>query len=83
MPDSMPAAPPSGPSPETCATCHATSGTSRYCAPGRCYCGHEACPAFDSYIDMSKVALPDAPTKNRHGSRSWDEREGSTWIDSL
>jgi hypothetical protein len=35
----------------TCETCIETTHTSRYCALTRCYCGHPACPAYDSYED--------------------------------
>lgn len=36
----------------TCNTCADTTGTTRYCALARCYCGHPDCPAIDSYIDL-------------------------------
>lgn len=68
---------------ETCATCAEVTGTKRYCAPARCYCGHEACHAFASYIDLDGIPLADAPTIKRRGRSAWDDREGSTWIDSL
>ena len=83
MPSLPPPASESAPSPY-CDTCRAATGTKRYCAPGRCYCGHEVCPAFDSYIDMSKVPLPEVgKSKRRRGTKSWDERGEATWIDSL
>lgn len=31
-----------------CPDCHDKHPA--YCAPARCYCGHPACPAADSYI---------------------------------
>ena len=68
---------------ETCATCAEVTGTKRYCAPGRCYCGHEDCPAFDTWIDLKSLPIHDAPTTAKRGRSAWDDREGSTWIDSL
>lgn len=65
--------------PECCPTC----GGTRYCAPARCYCGHESCPAFASFVDMASVPLTAAPTVVKAGPSSWDKREESTWIDSL
>lgn len=35
--------------PEVCPSC-TTPG--RYCAPNRCYCGHPACPAYASWVDV-------------------------------
>lgn len=59
--------PPKALRPECCPTC----GTGRYCAPRRCYCGHEACPAYGSYIDLSTVPLPPVPEqpKSKGGRR--------------
>lgn len=55
-----------------------------YCAPARCYCGHPACPAFASWVDLSLVPLADLPApKKRKQSSSWDDRKESTWIDQL
>ena len=59
------------------------AGRRGYCAPARCYCGHDTCHAFDSYIDLDSIPLVDAPTPKRRGRSTWDDREGSTWIDSL
>ncbi len=67
-----------------CATCAATTGTKRYCAPARCYCGHADCPAVDSYVDINAIPLWDAQPPARPARRSsWDDRKDSTWIDKL
>lgn len=29
-----------------------------YCAPNRCYCGHEECNAFHSYVDLRSQPFP-------------------------
>ena len=63
---------------EMCAAC-AAGGTQRYCAPGRCYCAHDACHA-----DWHPLpALSDTPATTAPPSSSWDNREESTWIDQL
>lgn len=67
--------------PETCATCH-HEGRRGYCAPLRCYCGHDTCPAFASWEPLEKprmVAVPEI----RPTSTTWDDREESTWIDQM
>jgi hypothetical protein len=43
----------------TCTAC-AETGRRGYCAPLRCYCGHEQCPAFVSYVPRRD------PLKNVH-----------------
>ena len=69
---------------EMCATCVETTKTRRYCAPGRCYCGHEACPAFATWVDLRAQPYRDAETKsNSHHAKSWASREGASWIDQL
>jgi hypothetical protein len=54
-----------------------------YCAPLRCYCGDETCPAFESYIPRDQLPdhQPDAAPKRRKQAESWANREGETWID--
>jgi hypothetical protein len=42
--------------PETCTTCVELTKTKRYCAPARCYCGHAACPAIATWIDVRAAA---------------------------
>lgn len=68
----------------TCAACVAATGTKRYCAPTRCYCGHPGCPAFDSWVDLKALAASEqyaaTPTPR---SSTWDDREEATWIDQL
>ena len=66
-----------------CRTCAETVRTTRYCARSRCYCGHETCPAFESYVDPYAQPFHDAPVKVNAHAKSWAEREGATWIDSL
>jgi len=65
-----------------CQTCAAEQPTStRYCAPLRCYCGHPTCPAFASYEAPTRLNVTSLPT--RATSTAWDDREESTWIDSM
>ena len=66
---------------DTCPTCRETTGTARYCAPARCYCAHDDCPAEWHPLPNLREIEP-APTKPTRAS-SWDTREESTWIDSL
>lgn len=69
--------------PTSCVTCADETGTKRYCAPSRCYCGHAACPAFDSWIDLKAVQFTDAPIGTRTRFTTWDDRKESTWIDKM
>ena len=66
----------------TCATC-TDSGRKGYCAPLRCYCGHETCHAFASWtpLPVSNVT-PIAKATAAHAD-SWANREESTWIDKM
>lgn len=67
----------------TCATC-TTEGRRGYCAPLRCYCGHDTCHAFASWepLPVSNVT-PIAKATAAHAD-SWANREeGSSWIDKL
>lgn len=68
---------------DTCAPCATATGTKRYCALARCYCGHPECPAFESFIDLDAIPLADAPTRPSSRRSSWDDRKESTWIDQL
>lgn len=56
-----------------------------YCARRRCYCGHETCWAFDSWIDLRTTPLdttvPATTPKRTRGA--WDNREEATWLDQL
>lgn len=38
----------------TCTTC-VENGVLGSCAPLRCYCGHETCPAFASYVPREHI----------------------------
>lgn len=53
-----------------------------YCAPGRCYCGHETCHAFASWTELAPLADV-TPTPTLRRSSSWDTRTESTWIDKI
>ena len=49
-----------------CPTCDADpcSAPGRYCAPGRCYCGHEACHAYASRTPIRHLhAVPTTPVR--------------------
>ena len=64
-----------------CQTCREEQPAStRYCAPKRCYCGHEPCPAYASYEEPTHLNVTSLP---RATSTAWDDREESTWIDSM
>ena len=66
----------------TCATC-TTEGRRGYCAPLRCYCGHDTCHAFASWEPRPVLNVTDiSKPKGKKGS-AWAEREESTWIDQL
>lgn len=52
------------------------TGTGRYCPPAVCYCGK--CPWW---VPIPDPPRPPVPTGKRR--RSWDARDGSTWIDEL
>jgi hypothetical protein len=67
----------------TCAEC-ATTGRRGYCAPLRCYCGHDTCHAFASYVALAPLNVtPIDKRKNRRGPSAWDERSEAGWIDKL
>ena len=65
----------------TCQTC-ADNGRRGYCAPLRCYCGHETCHAFASWVDLKSVDVA-APSAKSRAAAAWATREESTWIDQL
>ena len=73
--------PTASPPPDYCETCRANTGTLRYCALGRCYCGHADCPAFTSWVELP--ALTNAHAAPARRSTTWDDREEATWIDQL
>jgi hypothetical protein len=66
--------------PERPESCPACTG-SRYCAPLRCYCAHNECPAL--YTPLPAIRDDVATTIPSPSSASWDNREGATWIDQL
>ena len=69
---------------QTCPECQADPSTApgRYCASRRCYCAHEACPAYSSWVPREGQArvihLPEPRTTS-----AWANREESTWIDKM
>ena len=65
-----------------CPSCRAEKPDStRYCAPRACYCGHEPCPAFPSYIPRTKpLGVVRASAKSR-AAELWSDREEPTWLD--
>jgi hypothetical protein len=66
----------------TCATC-ADSGRKGYCAPLRCYCGHETCHAAGSREARTESVADVAYLPTQRRASSWDTREESTWIDKM
>lgn len=64
-----------------CATC-AETGRKGACARLRCYCGHETCWAFASWVPLRPHQNAPAASHDRT-STAWASREGSTWIDKL
>ena len=67
----------------SCSTC-AELDLPGYCAPLRCYCGHEECTAYPSYV-AAKGCQTDVRTakSTAHHAKSWAEREEETWLDRL
>ena len=65
-----------------CTDCE-QAGWPGYCAPLRCYCGHETCHAFASWTPLAPLNIPISKNTTAHAS-SWANREeGSSWIDQL
>ena len=67
---------------KTCQTCadDPRAAVGRYCAPFRCYCGHETCRAFASWQPRVALNVTSLPAR---ASSAWADREESTWIDKL
>lgn len=66
-----------------CATC-AEAGRKGACARLRCYCGHETCWAFASWVPLRPHrSAPTATTNNARMRDSWNARKEPTWIDKL
>lgn len=63
--------------PKSCTVC-----TSGYCAPNRCYCGHEECTAFHSYIPRDRIKAAPIANAAQH-AKSWNTRDEDTWLDKL
>ncbi|GGL27533.1 hypothetical protein GCM10012283_07150 [Phycicoccus endophyticus] len=61
----------------------------RYCPRFACLCGHQSCPAFESYIPRRPPEpLPDnvihlTSYRDKHPPSAWDQRDEPTWIDNL
>lgn len=74
--------------PEQCATCQADPSIARgrYCAPARCYCGHEQCPAFATWVPIvrgdqalivAELDNPDRLTARALAAAAWASEQ--TW----
>lgn len=57
------------------------TGTGRYCPPRVCYCGG-GCPWWTP-IPEPTVPAGRGRQQAEQQRRSWETREGSTWIDDL
>lgn len=56
----------------------------RYCAPKRCYCGHQECTAFASYISREDITTNYQQSQESNAHRaSWKNREPDTWLDKM
>ena len=68
-----------------CQTCRTEQpGSTRYCAPKRCYCAHEDCPAFASYEELRPVTVTQIKPADDRMADAWaDREEGTSWIDTL
>lgn len=66
-----------------CQTCTET-GRRGHCAPARCYCGHETCYAYASWVDVKRLP-PTAitPTAKSRAAEAWADRKEPTWLDRL
>ena len=65
-----------------CDKCREISGSPIYCAPKRCYCGHDECPAYDSYIPLENVPRPVMREQSQQ-KESWAGRAKNTWLDKM
>ena len=70
---------------QVCTTCRTDPSTApgRVCAPRRCYCAHETCPAYPSWVPREGQARVIHLPEPRTTSSAWANREESTWIDKL
>lgn len=62
----------------------------RYCAPNRCYCGHDVCDARATFVAHTQVSTTGPVYDDTAASAApvmvdstWDDRDESTWIDNL
>ena len=62
---------------QTCPEC-----ATGYCAPLRCYCGHQACDAYASYIHRDRIKAEPIAHTAQH-AQAWNNREEATWLDRL
>lgn len=61
----------------SCRTCAPT-----YCAPNRCYCGHQECTAYPSWVDAQRLApVTNISTTKSRAAEQWADREEPTWLD--
>jgi len=66
-----------------CKSC-VTAGRAGSCARLRCYCGHEGCWAFDSWVPLTRrESAASAPANTDAIRASWDARDGETWLDRM
>lgn len=65
-----------------CTAC-AEIGRKGYCAPLRCYCGHDSCHAFASWTPLPVSNITPIAKATAAHTDSWANREESTWIDKL
>lgn len=54
-----------------------------YCAPNRCYCGHEECNAYHSYLNPHEQPFRAEGLDASHHKKAWDNRKEDTWLDKL
>ena len=64
---------------DPCREC-AETGRKGYCAPLRCYCGHQTCHAFASWREP---VAPDITLREVAKTSAWSNREEPTWIDQM
>lgn len=64
-----------------CTTC-AQTGRRGYCAPAGCYCGHETCHAYPSWVAAKRsTPVTVIPTAKSRAAEAWADREEPTWLD--
>lgn len=63
-----------------CATCTDLDRRG-YCAPLRCYCGHDTCHAAASYETPAPLNVTSIKPPDERLAQSWAQREEPTWLD--